>query len=117
VNKFHLEEEDGGVGFRGGFFFSFFCGEREAGRLCVEENSFPSLEFWGEFLFRWGENFGFRVLCCVSLCSLFLGGGVVFFLLLFVGVLFRFFLSFFKVLGSFFFECYGFCGCWVFLIV
>jgi len=94
----------------GGFFFSFFCGEREAGRLCVEENSFPSLEFWGEFLFRWGENFGFRVLCCVSVCSLFLGGGVVFFLLLFVGVLFRFFCHSLRFWGVFFLSVMVFVG-------
>ncbi len=37
-------------------------------------------------------------------------------ILVLLGV-FCFILSFFKVLGSFCFECYGFCGCWVFLLV
>ncbi len=53
MNKSHLEEEDGEWVLVGFFsvIYLFYFGGGGAGRLCVEENSFPSLEFWGEFLF------------------------------------------------------------------
>ncbi len=78
-------------------FFFFFCKSWQNFLAIVNkshlENSLPGLEFWGEFLFCWGENFGLVVVVVVV---------VVVFFFFCLGVL-CFVLSFFKVLGSFFF--------------